>query len=64
VIEQRFFDVGVPVARGDTAALPPTREEIEKCSLSPRITCCRVIDDGIFEQLDTDQHFCSFGAKM
>ena len=25
-----FFEVGVPLAEGATAALPPTREEIEQ----------------------------------
>ena len=29
-LEQMFFEVGVPVAEGSTAALPPTHEEIEK----------------------------------
>src|SRR5579859_105309 len=29
-LEKMFFDVGVPLPEGSTAALPPTREEIEK----------------------------------
>ncbi len=29
-LEQMFFEVGVPLAEGATAALPPTKEEIEK----------------------------------
>jgi quercetin dioxygenase-like cupin family protein len=29
-LEKMFFEVGVPLAEGTTAALPPTKEEIEK----------------------------------
>jgi quercetin dioxygenase-like cupin family protein len=29
-LEQMFFEVGVPLAEGETTALPPTREEIER----------------------------------
>lgn len=29
-LEEMFFEVGVPVARGDSTALPPAKEEIEK----------------------------------
>ena len=29
-LENMFFEVGVPLAEGSTAALPPTQEEIEK----------------------------------
>jgi hypothetical protein len=29
-LENLFFEIGVPLAEGSTAALPPTREEIEK----------------------------------
>jgi quercetin dioxygenase-like cupin family protein len=29
-LEQMFFEFGVPLAEGATAALPPTKEEIEK----------------------------------
>jgi quercetin dioxygenase-like cupin family protein len=29
-LEQMFFEVGVPLAEGATAALPPTKAEIEK----------------------------------
>jgi len=29
-LENMFFEVGVPLAEGSTAALPPTKEEIEK----------------------------------
>jgi hypothetical protein len=28
--EKMFFEVGVPLAEGTTAALPPTKDEIEK----------------------------------
>jgi hypothetical protein len=29
-VEQMFFDVGVPLAEGETTAAPPSAEEIEK----------------------------------
>ena len=29
-LEQMFFEVGVPLAEGDTQALPPTKQEIER----------------------------------
>jgi quercetin dioxygenase-like cupin family protein len=29
-LEQMFFEVGVPLPEGETTALPPTKEEIEK----------------------------------
>jgi hypothetical protein len=29
-LENMFFEVGVPLADGSTAALPPAQEEIEK----------------------------------
>jgi mannose-6-phosphate isomerase-like protein (cupin superfamily) len=29
-LEKMFFEVGVPLPEGSTAALPPTKEEIEK----------------------------------
>ena len=29
-LEKMFFEVGVPLAEGSTAALPPTKQEIEK----------------------------------
>ncbi len=36
-LEQMFFEVGVPVARGDTTASPPTKAEIEKLlEVAPR----------------------------
>src|SRR5277367_6223847 len=36
-LEQMFFEVGVPLAKGETTALPPTEEEIEKLlAASPR----------------------------
>ena len=36
-LEQMFFEVGVPVARGDTTASPPTKAEIEKLlAIAPR----------------------------
>ena len=36
-LEKMFFEVGVPVARGATTALPPTKEEIEKLlAVAPR----------------------------
>jgi quercetin dioxygenase-like cupin family protein len=36
-LEQMFFEFGVPLAEGATAALPPTQEEIEKLlAVAPR----------------------------
>jgi quercetin dioxygenase-like cupin family protein len=36
-LEQMFFDIGVPLSEGATAALPPTKEEIEKLmAIAPR----------------------------
>jgi mannose-6-phosphate isomerase-like protein (cupin superfamily) len=36
-LEKMFFEFGVPVAEGSTAALPPTKEEIEKLqAVAPR----------------------------
>lgn len=32
-LEKMFFEVGVPLAEGETTALPPTKEEIEKLLL-------------------------------
>jgi hypothetical protein len=29
-LENMFFEIGVPLAEGSTAALPPTQAEIEK----------------------------------
>jgi len=29
-LDQKFFEVGVPLPDGSTAALPPTKEDIEK----------------------------------
>jgi len=29
-LEQMFFEVGVPLAEGDTTALPPTKDEIDR----------------------------------
>jgi quercetin dioxygenase-like cupin family protein len=36
-LEQMFFEFGVPLAEGTTAALPPTEEEVEKLlAVAPR----------------------------
>jgi quercetin dioxygenase-like cupin family protein len=36
-LEQMFFEVGVPLARGATTAVPPTKEEIERfMAVAPR----------------------------
>lgn len=36
-LEQMFFEIGVPLPEGATAALPPTKEEIEKLiAIAPR----------------------------
>ena len=36
-LEQMFFEVGVPVAQGDTTASPPTKADIEKLlTIAPR----------------------------